>query len=307
MKTTQEIKTQNINSGAIVEIKSAPPIELNGLPTISGVLNYFYISIHHLFSEYILSSLILLTSIIYFAALGERIKYLFSRILEKRIFSISIKRIIDIIGASVGLILTFPVFMVLPILIKLDSPGPVFFRQLRVGVNRRRKERRKVGADIPMNQRRNDRRNCNIYGKPFTIYKFRTMRQDAEKLSGPVWASKDDPRITKLGKFLRVSRLDEIPQLFNVLRGDMSLVGPRPERPYFVEKLITEIDCYPERLKVKPGITGLAQVEHHYDQCIEDVRKKVSYDLEYIRRWNIIRDIKIMFKTIIVMALGKGV
>ncbi|MBD3170673.1 MAG: sugar transferase [candidate division Zixibacteria bacterium] len=216
------------------------------------------------------------------------------------------KRAVDVTGALSGLLLCFPVFIILPVLIKLDSPGPVFFRQLRVGFNRRRSDRRSMEIPAARDRRSNDRRQNNLYGKPFMIYKFRTMRQDAEKHSGPVWASKNDPRITPLGRFLRASRLDEIPQLINVLKGEMSLVGPRPERPYFIEKLRTQIDFYESRMNVKPGITGLAQVEHGYDQDIDDVRKKVNFDLEYIRRWNVYHDFKIMLKTVVVMVGGRG-
>ncbi len=143
-------------------------------------------------------------------------------------------------------------------------------------------------------------------GKPFRIVKFRTMYQDAERQSGPVWATHDDPRITRIGRILRKTRLDEVPQLFNVLIGDMSLVGPRPERPYFVERLDGTFENYRKRFKVKPGITGLAQVEHKYDETLDDVNSKLKYDLTYIRNWNITQDIKIMLKTIVVVLTAKG-
>ena len=138
------------------------------------------------------------------------------------------------------------------------------------------------------------------------ILKFRTMVTDAEKKSGPVWATKDDPRITRVGRILRKSRLDEIPQFFSVLIGDMSLVGPRPERPTFVADLSHRIDNYSTRLQVKPGITGLAQVENGYDSSLQSVNRKVQYDLEYIRRWTVLSDLRILAKTVVVVLTGKG-
>ena len=132
------------------------------------------------------------------------------------------------------------------------------------------------------------------------------MCNDAEGKSGPVWATKQDARITRIGKFLRKTRIDEIPQLFNILKGDMSLVGPRPERHFFIEQLRDQIDSYTGRLRVKPGLTGLAQVEHKYDENIDDVNVKVSYDLKYIREWNLFKDIKIILKTVVVVITAKG-
>ena len=164
------------------------------------------------------------------------------------------------------------------IAIKLDSRGTVLYSQERVGYG----------------------------GKTFRIYKFRTMVQDAEKQTGPTWASKSDPRITRVGQFLRKTRIDEIPQLLNVLAGNMSVIGPRPERPYFVEKFKENIPMYGNRLKVKPGLTGLAQVESGYDESEEDVKRKLSYDITYIQKQNILLDLKIMFKTIWVVLTGKG-
>ncbi len=275
----------------------------------AGALNplrMLAVSSYRLFSEHIFSHLVLALVIAVSMELPHKAGLLAGKILNKTVFSQAIKRFIDLTGASVGLLLCLPVFLILPVLIKLDSPGPVFFKQLRVGLNRRRGERRRMNAAPVNSERKADRRKDDSAGKPFVILKFRTMRNDAEKQSGPVWASKNDSRITKLGRFLRISRLDEIPQLINVLKGDMSLVGPRPERPFFVEKLSKEIESYQTRLEVKPGITGLAQVENGYDQTTDDVRRKVSFDIDYIKRWNILRDIKIMFKTVVVMITGKG-
>jgi lipopolysaccharide/colanic/teichoic acid biosynthesis glycosyltransferase len=132
------------------------------------------------------------------------------------------------------------------------------------------------------------------------------MHQNAESTTGPVWAQKNDPRITRVGRILRATRLDELPQMINVLQGDMSLVGPRPERPFFVNELQTKITDYTTRFAVKPGITGLAQVEHKYDESIEDVSKKITYDLHYIRHWTVIQDLRIIMKTVVVVLTARG-
>ena len=138
------------------------------------------------------------------------------------------------------------------------------------------------------------------------IMKFRTMRHNAEKLTGPVWAVKNDPRITRIGAFLRATRIDELPQLLNILKGDMSIVGPRPERQFFIEKLKSAIDGYEKRLLVRPGLTGLAQVEHKYDESVEDTKVKVRHDIQYVHNLNLIRDIKIILKTVYVVLAAKG-
>ncbi len=189
-----------------------------------------------------------------------------------------VKRLIDITVSLAILILSLPITIITAILIKLETPGPVIFKQERVGLN----------------------------GKIFNIYKFRSMVQDAEKKTGPVWAGKNDPRVTKVGKFIRKVRIDEIPQMVNVLKGEMSLVGPRPERPYFVEQFAKEIPLYKRRLLVKPGITGWAQVKHKYDETIEDVKTKLKYDLFYIENMSIRMDLKILFRTVFTVLLGKG-
>lgn len=215
------------------------------------------------------------------------------------------KRLLDVIGAVIGLVLGSVIFLLLPILIKLDSKGPVFYSQTRVGLNRRRKNRRIITASISANRRNGDRRAMVNHGKPFVIYKFRTMREDAEKKCGPVWASDNDPRITPLGRILRATHIDELPQLMNILKGDMSFVGPRPERPHFVNSLASEIPMYVDRLKVKPGLTGLAQVKTGYDYSIESVKKKLNYDLEYCKNGNLISYFKIMFVTFFKSFAGK--
>ncbi|HOD65909.1 MAG TPA: sugar transferase [candidate division Zixibacteria bacterium] len=218
-----------------------------------------------------------------------------------------VKRTLDIVGAIIGLTLSLPIFLIVPILIKLDSPGPIFYTQTRIGVNRRRRDRRyHQRSEIDTEQRQRNRRRQDLKGKPFQVVKFRTMVANAEQLSGPVWASKGDPRITRLGQFMRKTRLDEIPQLLNVLMGDMSLVGPRPERPTFVAELSSKIDNYCDRLQVKPGLTGLAQVECGYDTDLASVVKKVSYDLAYIENWSIWLEIKILLRTVVVVVTGRG-
>ncbi|MEE9443368.1 MAG: sugar transferase [candidate division Zixibacteria bacterium] len=215
-----------------------------------------------------------------------------------------LKRSVDIFGALVGLILTLPVFIILPILIKLDSPGPIFYKQLRVGQNRRRDGRRQEnGSKLGRNGR--DRRRMNLHGTPFHVYKFRTMVPEAEKKCGAVWATRNDPRVTRLGRFMRKSRLDEIPQFVNILLGQMSLVGPRPERPKFVEELSAQVDNYKKRLDVKPGLTGLAQIENGYDSSVASVVRKVQYDLQYIQKWSIWQDFKIMLRTVLAVITGK--
>jgi exopolysaccharide biosynthesis polyprenyl glycosylphosphotransferase len=189
-----------------------------------------------------------------------------------------IKRFMDIVISLIILIFNLPILLIAAIAIKLESKGPVLFKQERMGQN----------------------------GKVFNILKYRSMVHNAEKLTGPVWSQKNDPRITKVGKFVRKVRIDEIPQMFNVLKGEMSLVGPRPERPFFVEKLSQEIPYYKRRLKVRPGITGWAQVKHKYDESVEDVKTKLRYDLFYIENMSIRMDLKILFRTVFVVLFGQG-
>jgi len=221
-------------------------------------------------------------------------------------FTWTMKRLFDIIGSVIGLIIASPFFITVPVLIKLDSSGPIIFSQERIGKNRRRNNRRNMNVPQSADRRNNDRRQDTGYGMPFHIYKFRTMRQDAEKLTGPVWARKKDPRITRIGAFLRATRIDELPQLYNILKGDMSIVGPRPERAFFIEKLKDSINDYENRLLVRPGLTGLAQVEHKYDESEADTVIKVKYDLNYIRNLNVVNDFKIMLKTVYVVFAAKG-
>ncbi len=258
------------------------------------------------FGEILLANVYLALETIVNLPLISVISLKFGRLFSKINFDLSAKRLIDIIGASIGLLVSTPLWIVIPILIKLDSKGPVLYSQVRVGLDRRRRDRRLLSVGCGERREPDERRQDRSYGRPFAIFKFRTMRQDAEKLCGPVWAKQNDPRITKLGLLLRKIRIDEIPQLINVLLGDMSLVGPRPERLFFVEKLDGIIKDYKGRFAVKPGITGLAQVEHKYDESLEDVNGKIKHDLKYINSWSVIQDIRIMLKTVIVVLTARG-
>ncbi|MDQ3949676.1 MAG: sugar transferase [Gemmatimonadota bacterium] len=279
-------------------------------------------------------------------------------------------RALNVVIAAVLLVLLSPVLLLITAAVKLTSRGPVFYKQVRVGLDRRRyrsltpldrrqrgerrtirpeadgrrvrvstvsverrsgrdrrtgapdrrvqqvpveEERRRSGADRRHEHRaasdrrkrtaspRQDRRQWNLCGRMFTMYKFRTMRLDAESGTGPVWARQGDPRITPIGGFLRACRLDELPQLYNVLKGDMNIVGPRPERPTIVVDLVDAITEYPIRQRTLPGITGLAQISQAPDGSVDDVRVKVRYDLEYMRRRSVMEDLRIMAKTPMVM------
>lgn len=189
-----------------------------------------------------------------------------------------LKRALDILVSVLAILALAPVILLVAMIVKLESRGPVLYTQERLG----------------------------RFGKTFSIYKFRSMCMDAEA-SGPQWASRrGDPRLTRIGGFLRYSHLDELPQLFNVLVGNMSLVGPRPERPVFATELNRQIDRYDERLLIKPGMTGLAQVHYRYDTSIADVKRKLRFDLLYVKRMCITLDLRILFWTVGVVATGKG-
>jgi exopolysaccharide biosynthesis polyprenyl glycosylphosphotransferase len=188
------------------------------------------------------------------------------------------KRVFDVLFAALLLILTGPLMAVIAALIKLDTPGPALFSQERIGLR----------------------------GKKFILHKFRSMRQDAEKQTGPTWAKENDERITAIGAFLRKCRLDELPQFYNVLKGDMSFIGPRPERPYFVELLKQKIQYYDLRHYVKPGITGWAQVMYPYGASVEDAYHKLQYDLYYAKNASLGFDLLTLLKTIKVVFDGRG-
>lgn len=190
----------------------------------------------------------------------------------------AIKRASDIVFGLVLLLLTLPLMILTAVAVKLDSPGPVLYSQQRIGQ----------------------------FGKPFTLLKFRSMAANAEAGGKPRWAQRHDPRITRVGRFIRATRIDELPQLVNVLRGEMSLVGPRPERPHFVEQLIRAIPFYEQRGYVKPGLTGWAQVNFPYGASVEDAREKLSYDLYYVKNRSFTLDIAILFATIRVVLKGEG-
>lgn len=190
----------------------------------------------------------------------------------------TIKRLFDILGASVLILISLPIMAIAALAIKLESPGPILYRQERIGLNNR----------------------------PFNVVKFRSMRTDAEKDGVPRWATAGDSRVTRVGKVIRKLRVDELPQLFSVLNGDMSLVGPRPERGFFVDKLIQEIPFYAVRHSVKPGVTGWAQVRYQYGSTVEDTAEKLQYDLYYVKNHSLFLDLVVLFETVGVVLTGKG-
>lgn len=189
-----------------------------------------------------------------------------------------VKRVIDMVVSVFGLLVSTPITLLTAVAIKVDSPGPIFYRQERVGQN----------------------------GEPFTIYKFRSMCESAEAHGGPVWATEDDPRVTRVGQIIRKLRIDEIPQMINVLKGQMSLVGPRPERPFFVQTLNQKIPYYSLRHSIKPGITGWAQISYSYGDSEQDAIEKLQYDLYYMKNMSPLFDLQIIFESLKVVLLGKG-
>ncbi|MCK4468387.1 MAG: TIGR03013 family PEP-CTERM/XrtA system glycosyltransferase, partial [Desulfobacterales bacterium] len=203
---------------------------------------------------------------------------IFSEGFRRHKFTLWGKRFLDIVLSAVGLVISAPLMLLAAIAIKTTSKGPVFFKQTRVGQ----------------------------WEKPFSVIKFRTMQENAETHTGPIWAEEGDPRITPVGKLLRRCRMDELPQLWNVLKGSMSLVGPRPERPVFVKKLKDKLPYYAERHTVKPGITGWAQISYGYGASEEDALKKLEYDLFYIKHLSLLMDFFIIVKTLKIVILGKG-
>jgi len=206
-----------------------------------------------------------------------------------------VARALNVCIAVLALVLLAPLILLAALAIALTSRGPVLYSQIRVGVDRRWRFARSF-----------DRRVYDHGGKLFKMYKFRTMHVNAEPDGRPVWASKSDPRVTFVGRFLRSTRFDEVPQLWNVILGDMNIVGPRPERPPIFAELRKTIPEYPLRQRVKPGITGWAQINQAYDCCLDDVRSKVRYDLEYVRRQGVLEDLRIMSMTLPVMVFRRG-
>lgn len=206
-------------------------------------------------------------------------RFVFSRNIGYAVWSMRAKRGLDLLISGIALLLLSPILLLAALAIRLDSAGPVFYRQVRVGLN----------------------------GAPYEIVKFRSMRSDAEASGTPQWAQENDSRITRVGRFLRQTRIDELPQLLNILKGEMSLVGPRPERPFFVEKLEESMPFYAERHRVKPGLTGWAQVKYRYGATEEDAREKLRYDLYYVKNFNVLLDIFIMMRTVRVVLWPDGV
>jgi lipopolysaccharide/colanic/teichoic acid biosynthesis glycosyltransferase len=244
-----------------------------------------------------------------------------------------LNRAVNIVLAAGALLVLSPLLLLIALAVKLTSRGPILYAQVRIGVDRRaRVERRDLLDRRSGDERRRGldrrgrpadrratasrrtrrarvalgRRAVDVGGHAFRIYKFRSMCMDAECASGAVWATRNDPRVTPIGGILRHFRLDELPQLYNVLKGDMNIVGPRPERPSIFCRLREEIPDYSLRQRARPGITGWAQVRHSYDACLEDVRKKVGFDLEYLQRRSLWVDLKIMARTIPVMLFKRG-
>lgn len=206
------------------------------------------------------------------------------------------KRILDIVLSSAALIASLPACFLIALAICIDSRGPILYAQERVGLDRRKGGHNLNGAD---------RRKQVGYGRPIKIYKFRSMIVDAERNTGPVWALRSDPRATRVGTILRRTHLDELPQFFNALRGDMAIVGPRPERPQLVRNLVAALPDYALRTRVLPGITGLAQIRNGYDDSLESAARKVQYDLDYIRNVSPLLDFQIMASTAAVLVRGK--
>jgi exopolysaccharide biosynthesis polyprenyl glycosylphosphotransferase len=188
------------------------------------------------------------------------------------------KRVLDLALGIAGLLLSLPLMAIIAVAVKLDSKGPVLYRQVRVG----------------------------RMSKLFKVIKFRSMRTDAEAGNGPQWAAQDDPRVTRLGRFIRKYRLDELPQFINVIRGEMSFVGPRPERPEFVQELRKTISYFDERHTVRPGLTGWAQVQYSYGASVEDAFNKLEYDLFYLKNLSLTFDLAIVFRTIRIVLGGHG-
>lgn len=205
-------------------------------------------------------------------------------------------RVLNVTVAVLLLLLTMPIMLITALLVKLSSPGPVFYSQTRVGLDRRWNRTRALY----------ERRREDLGGEQFTIFKFRSMRVDAEVAGAAVWATKEDDRVTTVGKVIRTMRIDELPQLLNVLRGEMNVVGPRPERPSIFVRLREDIQLFPVRQRVKPGITGWAQINRSYDTDVAGVREKLRLDIEYLQTQSFVTDLRILLLTVPVVLLRRG-
>ncbi len=297
LNSSYAIASKTYSYGSAIGLEQMPGTETKSRDSFGSTLRFY-------FGEYFLG-ILFVAALSAYAVLKPSRSISWGEMLKNMLYS-AIKKSLDVSFASFGLILASPLLLLVAILLKITSPGPIFYTQTRIGVNRRRGNTRVYAASMNKDRRTRDRRRDNNCGRPFKVIKFRTMVNDAEAKSGPVWATKNDTRITPLGRFLRKTRIDEIPQMVNVLRGEMSMVGPRPERPKFVKDLSAKVPNYAERLNVKPGITGQAQVTTGYDTSLESVFEKVNNDVEYIRNWNLWSDLKILMQTVLVVITGKG-
>lgn len=278
--------------------------EISSLPGDSRYGGFF--NFRHYWQKLVISPLFLFVTVLVFFIIPDDV---FKTRLSEGIMlflKVTLKRFLDVLIASLGLVVSSIFFLIIPVLIKIDSDGPVFYRQLRIGRNRRRG--RNLGNGLIYQSTLNgfNRRKVDLHGQPFHLVKFRTMQHNAELMTGPVWASANDERITRVGRILRITHLDELPQFVNVLKDEMSIVGPRPERPFFVSEFTRIFGEYSKRFQVKPGITGSAQISNGYDSSLDDVKNKLNLEIDYIERRTFWLDLKLIFLTIASMLRAEG-